>query len=476
VDVKSMSEVVVTGVGVATSKRRIGISVESVNTDKITALPTSDPGQFLVGKVAGAQITSANGSPGQPVNILLRGINTLNRGTSPMILLDGVEIGATDLASLDLNSIERFEIVQGAASASIFGAQGANGVIQLFSKKGKAGKLSIDISSNISANSLLNVGDVHKARFHSLQTNANNEVIGAGNVPLTFDPDYSHYELNVIWNSLDPLNNNNKEYNSNLKYYDHYDMFFQTAYTKNNSISISGGRDRFDFNVSASDNRQNSNFKGNGDYSRTNFGSNIGLELFRNFHIRSITQIAYTHNTQVDANGRTILYALNNSRPFADYDYRSPDGNYGAYFGDAVGVNGYNPNYVNQYFLNDNKIDFIQNFDANYKLPRFVELDVKYGLNYETQERIHNIADQSKNLNADYWQYWVEYYAPSTSYGAPSTKDETGEIGHFRYHTLFQNFLSTATIRFDFLNDFHVNIPLRTTTQVAYDYRKSKYN
>ena len=472
----SMSEVVVTGVGVATSKKKLAFAVESIKTDR-TSTPTSSIDQFLVGKVAGAQITSKNGSPGQATNILLRGINTLNRGTTPMILLDGLEIKATELGSLDLNSIERVEIVQGAASASIYGAQGANGVIQLFSKKGKPGKISIDVSSSISANTLLNVGDVHKAHFHSLNTNANGEVVGSGNVPLTFDPDYSHYALNVIWNSLDPNNNNNKLYDKNLLYYDHYKMFFQTSYTKNNSVSISGGRDRVDFNISASDSRQNTNFKGNGDYSKSNLTSNVGIEIFKNFRFRSITQLCYTHNTQVDPDGRTIMYALNNSRPFANYDYKSPDGNYGAYFGDAVGVNGYNPNYTNQYFkVKDDKIDIVQLLSANYKFPKFVELDVRYGVNYQTQERIHNIADQSNNLNADYWQYWVEFYAPSTSYGAPATKDETGEIGHFRYHTLFQNFLSTATIRTDFRNDFHLNVPVKTTTQIAFDYRKNDYN
>jgi TonB-linked SusC/RagA family outer membrane protein len=481
-DTRAMSEVVVTGVGIATSKKRLAFSVESVTTDKTTPVPTASVDEFLVGKVAGAQITSSNGSPGQPVNILLRGINTLNRGTSPMILLDGLEVGATDLNSLDLNSIERVEIVQGAASASIYGAQGANGVIQLFSKKGRQGKISIDVSSSISANTLINHKDnLQKAKFHSLVTNANNEVLGSSG-PLVFDPDLSDYPENVIWNSLDPTNQNNKAYDKNLQWYDHYKMFFQTSYTKNNSISVSGGRDRVDFIITASDNRSNTNFKNNGYYSRSNLSSNVGIELFKNFRVRSGTQLVFTHNTQRDPDGRVIMYALNNSRPFANYDYKSPDGNYGAYFGDAPGVNSYNPNYIFQYFkVNDNKIDILQNFNANYKFPKFVELDAKYGLNYQTQDVIDNTLDQSNNLNADFWTYWVEGggsgggYSPRTTYGSPSTKDETGEIDNFRYKTLAQNFIGTATIRTDLKNDFHLNIPLKTTTQVAFDYRKSKF-
>nr|MBA4140748.1 TonB-dependent receptor plug domain-containing protein [Segetibacter sp.] len=117
-DVRSLSEVVVTGVGVATSKKKLGISVEAIAGDKLPKTQSASIDQALVGKIAGAQISSVNGSPGAKTNILLRGINTINRGTTPMILLDGVEVRATDLNSLDLNGIERIEVVQGAASAT----------------------------------------------------------------------------------------------------------------------------------------------------------------------------------------------------------------------------------------------------------------------------------------------------------------------------------------------------------------------
>lgn len=476
-DIKSLSEVVVTGVGVATSKKKLGIAVESITSERLPRAVTASVDQALVGKIAGAQITSTNGSPGAPTNILLRGINTLNRGTAPMIMLDGIEVKATNLNTLDLGSIDRIEIVQGAASATMYGAQGANGVIQLFSKKGKQGKIAIDISSSVSTNSLLNIGDVHKSNRHSFKTNANGEVVGGSGNPLFFDPELSTYEENVIVNLVDPTALQDKAYDKNLLYYDHYKMFFQNSYTTNNSISLSGARDRIDFNVSASDNRSNTNFKGNGDFSRSNLVSNVGIELAKNLKFRSITQLAYTKNTQLDDDGRTILYALNNSRPFANYDYKSPDGNYGAYFGDATGVNGYNPNYQNQYgAVNDNKIDIVQNFNLNYRLPKFVELDVKYGLNYQTRDIANTVLDQTTNKNADYWEYWLEAYAPFTSYGNPGTAETTGELNNFRQRTTFQNFLSTATFRTDFKNDFNINLPIKTATQVAYDYRKNVFS
>ena len=81
--------------------------------------------------------------------------------------------------------------------------------------------------SSIAQNSLLNIGDLHKAFHHSLVTDANNNVVNSSGVPLVFDPNLSHYKDNVVWNSLDPTNNNIKDYDKNLQYYDHNKMFFQ---------------------------------------------------------------------------------------------------------------------------------------------------------------------------------------------------------------------------------------------------------
>ena len=171
-DSRQLSEVVVTGVGVATDKRKLGIAVESVSSKNLPQTPTASIDQALVGKIAGAQISSGNGTPGAPVNIVLRGINTINRGTAPILLIDGVQVDASSydtngnlnsnptslLSSIDPNTIDRVEVVQGAAAATLYGAQGANGVIQVFTKKGKAGKLNIDASSSITNNTYLNVG------------------------------------------------------------------------------------------------------------------------------------------------------------------------------------------------------------------------------------------------------------------------------------------------------------------------------
>lgn len=467
-DTKQLSEVVVTGVGVATDKRKLAISVEAVSSKDLPQTPSASVDQALIGKIPGAQITSRSGTPGADVNILLRGINTINRGTQPMILIDGIQMGATSLQTIDLNSIERVEVVQGAAAATIYGAQGANGVIQLFTKKGKNGQMNIDISSSIAENTYLNVGGVSKAKYHAFVTDASNNIIGSSGKPITYLPDYGIYSENVQYNSTDPTATNSKPYDANLQYHDHFAYFFKPANTYNNSISISGGGQKGDFSISASNSHQESNIINNGYWDRSNMVANIGAQLAKGLTLRSITQLAYTKNT-LKTSDRTILYSMLNSYPLADFSLTTTDGSIPFNMNQTIGINGSNPAYRQAYTRNnDNKVDVIQNFNLNYKFPKFVELDAKYGLNYQIQNRDLEYSNQSTNANIKYWAT-----QGTTTYISNYNSTATGDLTKYVNSKVFQNFLATATAVFDFKEDFHLKLPIRSVTQVAFDYRNS---
>lgn len=462
-DTRQLAEVVVTGTGAAIDKRQTAIDVQAITAKNLPSVPTASIDQALVGKIAGAQITSANGMPGQPVNIVLRGINTINRDTKPMILLDGVEIGATDIGALDLNSVERVEVVQGAAAATIYGAQGANGVIQLFSKKGKAGKVNVDFSSSVSNSTPLNIGGLKKANMHGFATNSNNEVIGGSGKPLTLDPEYGSYAENVIFNSTDPTVQINKPYNQNLKYFDHFNMFFVPVTNVLNSLNISGGADKSDYSFSLSNAHNPGPFKNVGAQNRTNMTANLGFELAKGLKLRSVTQLVYTKSDINDNTGRSIIYSVFNSRPFSDYEFKDTDGNYPGYFGDAVGVNGYNPNAVNYYTKTDTKrIDIMQSLNLNWEVNKFLSFDAKYGINHQTDNTIYTYLNQTGNKNIMDQQYWYYNF---------NGNDATGELNRYEYTSTLQNMLGSAFIKTDFKEDFGLNIPLKTTTQVAVDYR-----
>ncbi len=473
IDARAMTEVVVTGTGAATSRKRLSFAVESISSDKLPATPTADIASALVGKIPGAQISSINGSPGSPSNILLRGINGVITGTLPLILMDGIEVRATSLESLDLSNVDKIEIVQGPAASTIYGAQGANGVIQLFSKRGKMGKVNIDISSSIGVNELLNIGKLQKSRFHSFNVNANGEVVSGGGVPLAFDPVTGSYLTNPVFNLILPTSIANKEYNKNLQFYDHYKMFFQKATTRNNSININGGKEKFDFSFILSNTSQETVFKNNGEFDRTNVTANIGAELAKGLKFRTITQFGYTKSTQLDPDGRNMFYAINNSRPFANYEQKDAAGFHSPYFGDAVGVNGYNFNYIIENAkVQDQTIDLIQNLNLNYKFPKYLELDAKYGINRSIFTSRYQIAEQSHSEGAAFWEYWAEFYSPRTSFGSPQSSDQSGEINQQEFVNTFQNFLGTATLKFDFEKDFGMKLPITSTTYGGWDYRK----
>jgi TonB-linked SusC/RagA family outer membrane protein len=473
-DFKLLSEVVVTGSGVATSKTKLGIAVEAVSGKGLAQTPQASIDQGLVGKVPGAQISAVDGTPGARTNILLRGINTIQGGTSPMILVDGVESRVTDISLLDPATVDHLEVVQGAAASTIYGAQGANGVIQVFTKKGQSGKARVDISSSVTASDYINSGDVHQAKLSSFLTDATGNFITTSGSKIVLNEDGIYPGVRWQYQSdannptamSNPLNIARQQYGTNLKYYDHLKQLFRTAYTTNYNASISGGTDKSDYNLTISNNHQQSNIRTNGYNDRTNLTTNLGTELFKGFTIRNITQLIYNKNTLNPAmgNGNSgALYAVLNASPFYDLNQKLASGDYPLSLNSgSVSVNGSNPFYFSEYGSKiDNRVDVLENLQANYKINKFVELNAKYGINYSHEEANYLYKSQTENQNS------IDTKATYGAYG--------GELDKNTYTTVFQNFNGSATIRTDFEKDFHINVPITTSTLLQYDYRKNNY-
>lgn len=138
---KGMNEVVVIGYGTL-KKSDIISSVVSIKAENATRNATLDVGEMLRGKAAGVFVTTNDAGPGGSSNILIRGKSTLTAGTSPIVIADGVRIGAIN--DLNPNDIESIEVLKDASAQAIYGARAANGVILITTKRGKAGKLTIN--------------------------------------------------------------------------------------------------------------------------------------------------------------------------------------------------------------------------------------------------------------------------------------------------------------------------------------------
>ncbi|MFA7140413.1 MAG: SusC/RagA family TonB-linked outer membrane protein, partial [Proteiniphilum sp.] len=130
-----LEEVVAVGYGVQKKVNLTG-SVASVQGELLTTRPVGAVGAGLQGLLPGVTVTSSSGQPGSPgVNILVRGVNTINSQTNPLILIDGIAGGDINLVNPD--DIESVTVLKDAASSAIYGARAANGVILITTKKGK---------------------------------------------------------------------------------------------------------------------------------------------------------------------------------------------------------------------------------------------------------------------------------------------------------------------------------------------------
>lgn len=130
-----MDEVVVVGYGVK-KKSLTTAAISSVKGDELQNRPVSRADQAMQGKTAGVSVLSTSGSPGAGTKIRIRGTNS-NGDSNPLFIVDGMKTG--DINNIDPNDIESMEILKDAASAAIYGTEGANGVVLITTKGGKSG-------------------------------------------------------------------------------------------------------------------------------------------------------------------------------------------------------------------------------------------------------------------------------------------------------------------------------------------------
>jgi len=132
-----LDEMVITGTTDATSQKKLSFSVAHVSEEQLKEVPASSPVAALAGKVSGARIAIGRGNPGAAPTIRLRGSTSLGIGAStPLIIVDGV-LTRNNIADIDANDIESIEVLKGAAGASMYGSDAANGVIQITTRRGK---------------------------------------------------------------------------------------------------------------------------------------------------------------------------------------------------------------------------------------------------------------------------------------------------------------------------------------------------
>ncbi|HEX8349152.1 MAG TPA: carboxypeptidase-like regulatory domain-containing protein, partial [Hymenobacter sp.] len=150
--VKELNEVVVTGYS-EQNRKTLTSAISSVKGDELKDIPAASPDQLLQGKAPGVQVSANSGVPGGGIFIRIRGSNSVNASNDPLYVVDGVFINNTNLiatglgnqvssnplADLNPQDIENIEILKDANATAIYGSRGANGVVLITTKRGKAG-------------------------------------------------------------------------------------------------------------------------------------------------------------------------------------------------------------------------------------------------------------------------------------------------------------------------------------------------
>jgi TonB-dependent SusC/RagA subfamily outer membrane receptor len=134
-DILNLEQIVVTGVSGATSQKNTAFEVSAVDASQLKETPAMSPLGGLEGKVAGASVITTSGDPGSEPAIRLRSATSITGRQDPLVIVDGT-ITRLGLADINSEDIERVEVTKGAAASALYGSDAANGVIQIFTKRG----------------------------------------------------------------------------------------------------------------------------------------------------------------------------------------------------------------------------------------------------------------------------------------------------------------------------------------------------
>ena len=184
-DVKSLQEIVVVGYG-SVKKGDVTGSVSQVSNEELQTVPVYNIEQALKGHAAGVQVTQNSGQPGGRVEVRIRGGNSMIGSNQPLYVVDGFPVtGGIDFLNPD--DIESIDILKDASATAIYGARGANGVVIITSKRGKAGqKSSINISTRYGVQEASKRYDLLNAKQYATVAN---EWLKNGGLPPYFNVD-----------------------------------------------------------------------------------------------------------------------------------------------------------------------------------------------------------------------------------------------------------------------------------------------
>lgn len=315
-----LGEVVVVGYGTA-SRANVTTAIGSVKGDVLTERPTSiNLVQGLAGKVAGVSVMTNSGKPGGNPSIKIRGVGSINTSSNPLYVINGI-VGA-DPSTIDPSIVESMDILKDASASAIYGARGANGVVVITTKKGRADMTGISFNNTVSFGTLQRELDL-------LDANGALEMLRRQyDYPYRADPDVPRYAPHMpgginFPRKADLFNpDGTPKYNTNWMR-----EATRLAISTNHSLTFSGGRDNLSVLVNLSY-RNSEGIVLNSYDKRLNAYINIGWDVKPWLNIQTLLNAGASkgNNVDLDPLGSTALRKMYETLPFLPVQY--PDGTY----------------------------------------------------------------------------------------------------------------------------------------------------
>ena len=389
-----LDEVVVVGYGVQKKKLVTGATVQ-VKGDKIAELNTTNPLQAMQGQTPGVNITSISGQPGESLKVSIRGLGTIGNA-EPLYLIDGVR---GDISNLNPADIESIDILKDAASAAIYGAQAANGVVLVTTKNGKEGKAVVSFDGYFGVQNVAKeVNLLNTEQYIMIMDESHRNSTGSG---------YNWSGYKSIYDA-----------NGNLYDVDWLDkMFEDNAQMQSYTLGITGGSTVSQYAISLGYMSQEGIVGGKdvSNFSRYNFRINSEHKLFKNLlKVGEQVSFVYRDKTGVGVGGQ-YDNSLRGAYEIAPFVPIYSDNNiYDMPYNDTSNSD-WNQESGNPYGLmmmrhNQNKnVFFSGNAYAELQPIKNLKIRTVFGANYSTNEYrnfnpIYQFGSTSRNTNTSVTQ------------------------------------------------------------------------
>lgn len=295
-DILRISEVVVTGTSGLTEKKQLGNSISTVDGGEIAGSGAVDVSGALSGKIPGALVTQTSGSPAGEVSVKLRGNSTINSDSEPLYIIDGVIVDNSSnelvpvgsggvqnrLVDLNPNDIERIEVIKGAAAAAIYGSRASNGVVQIFTKRGRVGAPRVTYSTTLTRSEVRKTVKVNDAPVEWVNPADNSDLAVRGRC------DESSFA--------------NCTEVPGFQRFDYQDYIFDAGIGTDQYLSVAGGTDRTTYFISGAY-YFNEGIVRNADFSRTSLRVNVGQALSDWVFVNVGTNLARSFSNDIPTGG-----------------------------------------------------------------------------------------------------------------------------------------------------------------------------